>query len=81
MKVFQRFSRGEAAPVRKISSLNHPRYRGPRGATAIEYGVIVALIAAALFFVFGASEDGGGALADMLDTLMKNVKTALGITE
>ncbi|MBY5940162.1 Flp family type IVb pilin [Halomonas sp. DP5N14-9] len=44
MKVFQRFSRGEAAPVHKISSLNHPRYRGQRGASAIEYAIILAVI-------------------------------------
>jgi len=44
MKVFQRFSRGERAPVRKSSSLNHPRYRGQRGASAIEYAIILAVI-------------------------------------
>ena len=75
MKVFQRFSRGERAPVRKTSSLNHPRYRGQRGATAIEYGVIVALIAAALFLVFGGGESG--TLTALLDGLLDDVKSAL----
>ena len=75
MKVFQRFSRGEAAPVRNISTLNHPRYRGQRGATAIEYGVVVALIAAALSLVFGGGE--AGTLTTLLDGLLDDVKSAL----
>ncbi|MBN8411990.1 Flp family type IVb pilin [Halomonas sp. DP8Y7-3] len=57
-----------------------PQRRRQRGATAIEYGVIVALIAAALFFVFGAGDAGGGSLADMISSLLDDVKTTLGIT-
>ncbi|MBS8270164.1 hypothetical protein C6W88_00525 [Halomonas litopenaei] len=72
MKVFQRFSRGEAAPVRKISSLNHPRYRGQRGASAIEYAVIIALIAVALVAAFSS-----GGIPEALNTFVENISNTI----
>ena len=44
MKKFRLFSRSQRAVVRQSSPLNHPRYHGQRGASAIEYAIILAVI-------------------------------------
>lgn len=54
--------------------LNHSKFRRQRGATAIEYAVIAALVAVALFVIFGGGE--GGFQSIFTDTF-KKVKDAL----
>lgn len=81
MKKSPLFFANPLSPKAVKSAARHPQHRRQRGATAIEYGVIVALIAAALFFVFGAGEGSGGSLADMISSLLDDVKTTLGITD
>ena len=71
MKVFQRFSRGEAAPVHKSSSLNHPRYRGQRGASAIEYAIILAVIGVAI--VLAVQSGVMDSITDLLDTQISGI--------
>ena len=71
MKVFQLFSRGEAAPVRKISTLNHPRYRGQRGASAIEYAIILAVIGVAI--VLSVQSGVMDSITDLLDTQISGI--------
>ncbi|MBY6109722.1 Flp family type IVb pilin [Halomonas sp. DP1Y21-3] len=71
MKVFQRFSRGEAAPVRNISTLNPPRYRGQRGASAIEYAIILAIIGVAI--VLAVQSGVMDSITDLLDTQISGI--------
>ncbi|MAY70011.1 MAG: hypothetical protein CME82_00905 [Halomonas sp.] len=71
MKVFQRFSRGEAAHVRNISTLNHPRYRGQRGASAIEYAIILAVIGVAI--VLAVQSGVMDSITDLLDTQISGI--------
>ncbi|XKE44037.1 Flp family type IVb pilin [Halomonas organivorans] len=52
--------------------LNRPAFRRQRGATAVEYAIIAAVVAVAIFAIFGA-DDGG--FTTLLENLFDKVET------
>jgi len=53
-----------------VSTLTAPLHRDDRGATAVEYGLIVALIAAVIILVVGVL---GKQVSDAFSTVVKNM--------
>ncbi|MDR5888125.1 MULTISPECIES: Flp family type IVb pilin [Halomonas] len=69
---------GKAHANLATRQLNRPVFRRQRGATAIEYAIIAAVLAIAIFAVFSAS-DGG--FQTLLGNLFDRVESALTTTE
>ncbi len=56
--------------VRAVNAMTAPLHRDDRGATAVEYGLIVALIAAVIILVVGVL---GKQVSDAFSTVVKNM--------
>ncbi|MCK2183439.1 Flp family type IVb pilin [Halomonas getboli] len=65
---------GKAHAAMAASKLNTPVFRRQRGATAIEYAIIAAVLAVAIFAIFGG--DTGG-FKTLLNNLFSSVESAV----
>ena len=55
--------------------INRPCFRRQRGATAIEYAIIAALVAIAIGIIFAAGENGG--FVKLIKGLFSDIETAV----